>query len=219
MMLNNSLPLTAPQAPKSHRVSAAVDASVFDSQSTFRSIMSAFAEPGTLHTLNTHAQANALAGLCSAATAVALTLLDHDTGVWFDPNYPDSVASSVQFKTGSRIVARPEYATFAFISDPASLPRLGKFSLGTLQYPDTSTTVVVTTSNLLPDGHWRLTGPGIQSVRRFGISPEPEWLLQDLADNRGLFPRGVDLIFCAGADIAALPRSTQISDTREASCT
>ena len=57
-----------------------------------------------------------------------------------------------------------------------------------------------------------LKGPGIKSAHRFAAAPLPADFDTRLRDNRALFPRGIDLVFIAGNDIAALPRSVMIEE-------
>jgi alpha-D-ribose 1-methylphosphonate 5-triphosphate synthase subunit PhnH len=47
---------------------------------------------------------------------------------------------------------------------------------------------------------------------RVAISGLPEKFAAAWAENHGLYPRGVDLIVCAGQKIMALPRSVAITE-------
>ena len=55
-----------------------------------------------------------------------------------------------------------------------------------------------------------LRGPGIKTSHAFAAEPLPDDFAQRLRDNRELFPRGVDLVFVASEQIAALPRSLRV---------
>jgi alpha-D-ribose 1-methylphosphonate 5-triphosphate synthase subunit PhnH len=56
-----------------------------------------------------------------------------------------------------------------------------------------------------------LRGPGIAGTRRLAASPLPADFLDQLADNRARFPRGVDVLLAAPDAIAGLPRSLHVT--------
>jgi len=187
---------------------------VLDAQSTFRTLMDAFARPGSVQRLAPRLVPPA--GLAIGLAAVALALCDHETAVWLDPPLAADreVAAYLAFHTGARLTADPREAAFALVSDLAALPPLGSFSVGDDAYPDRSTTIVAVVSDLAETGALRLAGPGIDGERRLGITPWPAHLTGELAGNRALFPRGVDLVLVAPAAVAALPRTTRIVEAR-----
>jgi alpha-D-ribose 1-methylphosphonate 5-triphosphate synthase subunit PhnH len=55
---------------------------------------------------------------------------------------------------------------------------------------------------------FELTGPGIATARSFAAGPLPADFEKRMAENRSLFPRGVDLVITSGDEVMALPRST-----------
>lgn len=177
-------------------------------QHTFRAVMRALAEPGSVHEVTPPAPP--CEGLSPAATAIARTLLDFETTVFVLARDAARIAADLRFHTGVRTVATFREAAFVFIPNAGDLPPLDDFAQGTLDYPDRSTTVVIDVSRITPDVGWRLTGPGIATQKRIAIEPLPSRLLADLASNRARFPLGVDIVFCAGAIMAALPRSTRV---------
>ncbi len=183
---------------------------VLQSQAVFRAIMSAMAEPGTIATLKQ------LAGppqrLGCAMASVALTLCDFETSVWLDDEFrlDPEVAAYIRFHTGARIAERQAEATFALVTRPEALPPLSSFSLGTPEFPDRSTTVVVEVEVLETGRGWRVSGPGIAGVSRLAAEPFAADFTAQLKANRDLFPRGVDLVLCCGERLAALPRSVRI---------
>ena len=90
----------------------------------------------------------------------------------------------MRFHCGCPMAAAPEDATFAVITKPAAMPRLGCFSIGSDQYPDTSATLVIQTAGLAETGPIRLTGPGIKDTARIDVTGLPDWFWQDWAVSR-----------------------------------
>lgn len=182
------------------------------SQATFRVIMDAMARPGTICNLNSIPASPS--GLSGATAAIVLALTDFETTVWLDPGLSNlsDVGAHIRFSTGAKLVDAPDAADFAIVSNPLAMPALTKFAQGTLEYPDRSTTVIVQVEELRQHG-WRLQGPGIEVARDFSAHPIPVDFISQLQENRRTFPRGVDLLFVAGNEIAALPRSTRVSES------
>lgn len=184
---------------------------VRDAQRTFRQIMTAMSEPGTVVSID--AVHGAPPAIGPAMAAVLLTLCDYETAVWLDELLlAGGVDAYARFHCGTPICASTADAAFAFVSSTRLLPDLAAFGQGTLDYPDRSTTVVVAVDSLVEGDGLLLTGPGIATLAQLRISPMPAGLPDQLAINRGRYPRGVDLILCAGRQLAALPRSTVVED-------
>jgi alpha-D-ribose 1-methylphosphonate 5-triphosphate synthase subunit PhnH len=186
---------------------------VFDAHHVFRSAMMALARPGSVHRLT--ADLRSPAPLTNGLAAVALSLCDFETVVWLDDHLaanPD-VMSFLRFHTGARFVNNRAQATFAFVGDADQLSDLQGFSIGTLDYPDRSTTLVIEVCHLLGDtiGGLVLNGPGIEDQVHLDAGPAITRLKSCLIDNHNLFPRGIDALFVAGDKIAAVPRSTVIA--------
>lgn len=184
--------------------------SVRTAQAVFRSVMMAMAQPGSIRSIPVPAQGPGR--LAPAAAAIALALCDFETPVWLDDvlSNDEAVTRYLRFYTGCPLVADAARAQFAFVSSGAALPPLDSFALGTLEYPDRATTLVIPVAALNEDDGWRLTGPGIAGSARLSVSNLPDDLPVQLAGNRALFPRGVDLIFVAGDRVTALPRTTVV---------
>lgn len=180
------------------------------SQGVFRTVMNAMARPGATHRLN--ADLTPPAPLGRGAAALALALLDYECAAWFD--YRLAAASDVgqwlRFHTGASVTSDPAQAAFAFISDAGALPAFDAFALGSAEYPDRSTTLIVEVAAFGEGTPLRLAGPGIAGVDAFSAAPLPVDFADRLRANRALFPRGVDLIFVCDDLIAALPRSTRV---------
>lgn len=184
---------------------------VHASQDTFRAVMDALARPGTVVPI---AAIAAAPPLHPAAAAVALTLLDYETPVWLDRTLaaaPD-LADWFRFHTGAPITPDSDKAAFAFVADSAQAPSLDSFSLGTMDYPDRSTTLVLQVERFFAAECLTLSGPGIAGTQSFAATPLPSDFRAQLLANRELFPRGVDVILATDNAIAALPRSVRVVD-------
>ena len=180
---------------------------VLASQAVFRAVMDAFARPGEIKPLPHTAVAPS--PLSATAAALAWALLDYETPLWLDATLADvpAVAEWIRFHAGARVTDDPRQAAFAIIADPAQAPPFDQFALGTSEYPDRSTTLVMQVSCFGDGQRWSLTGPGIADRASLAADPLPGDLADRLAANRALFPRGVDLILVSPDAVAALPRS------------
>jgi alpha-D-ribose 1-methylphosphonate 5-triphosphate synthase subunit PhnH len=185
---------------------------VFHAQSVFKILMDGMARPGTIQTVAPEVAPPAPLGI--AAGAIALTLCDHDTPVWLSSGLAKSAMPEwLGFHTGAPVVPEKAEARFAFIEGGVTLSSCGLFALGTQEYPDRSTTLVIELAGLEGGRRLALTGPGIQSVAEIAPAGLPETFLRTWADNRALFPRGIDLVLTAGSSFLCLPRTTKIIAT------
>jgi alpha-D-ribose 1-methylphosphonate 5-triphosphate synthase subunit PhnH len=184
---------------------------VRDSQSVFRLALGAAAAPGRIHDLPL--QLAAPAPLHAPAAALLLTLCDFETAVWLDPPLTQGagVVEFLRFHTGARIVASPADADFAAIADATSMPALAQFRQGTPEYPDRSATLIVQVESLTARG-WKLEGPGIRDMATFSAAPLQVDFARQLGRNRSAFPCGVDIFFATRDKLAALPRSTSVTE-------
>ncbi|ETR76680.1 carbon-phosphorus lyase [Afipia sp. P52-10] len=183
---------------------------VMSAQTTFRTVMNAMACPGTVHRID--AVLDAPAPMLAGTAAIALTLFDHDTTLWLDAPFTAStaVAKWLKFHTGAPLVTSPSYCSFALIAQPKRLPDFEQFCLGSDAYPDRSTTLILQIEQLSVGQTFELSGPGIDGGATLRAAGLPDDLVDRLALNRELFPRGVDLVLVAGNQVAALPRTTRV---------
>ncbi|WJR68526.1 phosphonate C-P lyase system protein PhnH [Neorhizobium sp. CSC1952] len=195
---------------KAQALSGGFGTPVFESQSVFRMLMDGMARPGTIRTVGPDAgQPEPLGG---AAGAIALTLCDHETPVWLSAGLAKSAAGEwIGFHTGAPITREKAEARFAFVEAGATLASFGLFAAGTQEYPDRSTTLVIEIAALGEGQTLTLTGPGIQHATTVTVKGLPEVFPRLWADNRALFPRGVDVILTAGKNLLCLPRTTRIA--------
>jgi alpha-D-ribose 1-methylphosphonate 5-triphosphate synthase subunit PhnH len=183
---------------------------VLSAQSTFRSVMDAMARPGNVQRIA--AATGTPAAMMRGAAAVALTLFDHDTPIWLDPAMSETsdIAKWLKFHTSAPVIADSSICTFALIGNPAALPALEKFSLGSNEYPDRSTTLILQVESLREGLALELSGPGIDGTSVLQATIEPPDLFARLAINAALFPRGIDVVLVADDAIVAIPRTTRL---------
>jgi alpha-D-ribose 1-methylphosphonate 5-triphosphate synthase subunit PhnH len=181
-----------------------------DSQVVFRAAMNALARPAQPQPLVTNLAPPA--PLAPELAALALALADHEAPLWLDlPLRAEPVVRRyLAFHTGARIVDDPQEAAFALVSDAAACPPFETFALGSDEYPDRSTTLLIAVGRLGTQGDLAFNGPGIKYRAAFDAAPLPAGFREQLRLNAALFPRGVDLVFAAPGRIAALPRSSQL---------
>jgi alpha-D-ribose 1-methylphosphonate 5-triphosphate synthase subunit PhnH len=167
----------------------------------FRAVLDAMARPGRIHAVT---GVSAPAPLCHAAAAVLLTLVDHETPLWLDP---DAAAARawIAFHTGASF----DGAAFVLA---LSLPDLATLPNGTDEMPETSVTVILQVSALGSGKLFMLEGPGLRCPMELRVDGLPADFVSVWKRNHALFPRGVDLILCAGLNLAALPRSVTVSE-------
>jgi alpha-D-ribose 1-methylphosphonate 5-triphosphate synthase subunit PhnH len=177
---------------------------VADAQSCFRAVLDAMARPGSVHSIH---GVTAPAPLCDAAAAVLLTLADHETPVWLDPA-AQRARAWIAFHTGAPGVAVGQ-AVFAMA---LSLPDLAALPGGSDEMPETSATIVLQMASLGTGRRFVLEGPGLREPRILEVDGLPADFASIWQRNRGLYPRGIDLILCAGNRLTALPRSVTIKE-------
>ena len=183
---------------------------VIAAQSTFRTVMDAMARPGSLQLIR--AVSGVPAPMMRGAAAFALTLFDQDTPVWLDEKLATSgdVIKWIKFHTSAPVIADAAGSSFAVIADPIQLPEFSRFALGTPEYPDRSTTIVIQVASLSEGPAYRLSGPGIDGVMVLRAAIGVPDLIDRLAENARQFPRGIDLLLVSGESIVALPRTTRL---------
>jgi alpha-D-ribose 1-methylphosphonate 5-triphosphate synthase subunit PhnH len=185
---------------------------VLQSQTAFRAIMDALANPGTVQKLG--APTSMRSGISVELAGVLLTLSDHDTSIWLDDRLRanSAVLEFVSFHTGAPVVREPGRAVFAFAGGAEHLPRFDQFNLGTQEYPDRSTTIVLAVEALTGGAELITHGPGIKGHGHISPIGLPGDFSTQWSANRELFPRGIDLLLVADGAVMGLPRSTRIAE-------
>lgn len=180
---------------------------VFGAQEGFSALMNAMARPGriqdcaVLHDLPP--------GLEPAAAAALLTLADAETPLWTDAE--GAARDWIAFHTGAPLV---DVAQAQFLLATQGMPPLATLNQGSDETPQESATLILQLPHLDDTTGWRLTGPGIEREHRLAAQGLPADFPAQWATNHAQFPRGVDLILCAGTRLAALPRTTRLAEPR-----
>jgi alpha-D-ribose 1-methylphosphonate 5-triphosphate synthase subunit PhnH len=183
---------------------------VLSAQTTFRSVMDAMARPGSVQQVVS--AVGTPGSVMRGTAAIALTLFDHDTPIWLDAKLSETaeVAKWLKFHSSAPVVADPSIASFALIGDAAAFPDLNRFSFGTNEYPDRSTTLILQVESLTQGNEYRLSGPGIDGIAILRATIAPKDLFDRLAINAPLFPRGIDVVLVADDSIVAITRTTRL---------
>jgi alpha-D-ribose 1-methylphosphonate 5-triphosphate synthase subunit PhnH len=179
-------------------------------QNTFRAVMDAMARPGSVHCIAS--ASGTPRGMMRGTAAIALTLFDHDTPLWLDSRLSDipEVEKWIKFHTSAPVVTDPSVCSFALIGNAAALPELDRFSFGSNEYPDRSTTLILQIESLREGLTFELSGPGIDGTAMLQATIAPTDLFARLAINARLFPRGIDVVLVADDAVVAIPRTTRL---------
>lgn len=164
----------------------------------FRAALNALSRPGQIEMIE---GALAPAPVSPAAATLMLVLCDAETPIYLAGAHDtDVVRDWIAFHIGAPITG-PSHAAFA-LGHWADLMPLSQYPIGTPEYPDRSTTLIVEVAALSQEG-CRLTGPGIQEAAFLNL-PDPS----AFRDNRALFPQGLDFFLTCDTRLAGVPRST-----------
>jgi alpha-D-ribose 1-methylphosphonate 5-triphosphate synthase subunit PhnH len=179
---------------------------VGEAQATFRAVLDAMARPGRLQQAGERLAAPA--PLDPATAATLLTLIDNETPLWFDHSAVPA-RGWLAFHCGAIIVDGPERATFALA---LSLPDLTTLSAGTHEAPESSATLILQIAALGSGTRYRLSGPGLREPTLLAAAGLSREFTAAWQQNHALYPRGVDVVLCAGTTLTALPRSVSIEE-------
>jgi alpha-D-ribose 1-methylphosphonate 5-triphosphate synthase subunit PhnH len=178
---------------------------VIGAQACFRSILAAMSRPGSIHTAGD--------GLivppppAPATGAVLLSLIDSDTPIWID-DAAERAREWIAFHCGA-LTAPAEGCAFALAMQ---LPDFRSLPAGLDETPESSATLILQVTGFSNGRTYRLEGPGLKEPALFTAEGLPAGFAQVWQANHALFPRGVDMILCAGTQLAALPRSVALQE-------
>jgi alpha-D-ribose 1-methylphosphonate 5-triphosphate synthase subunit PhnH len=105
------------------------------------------------------------------------------------------------------IVQNPAEAGFVL---SASWRDLGTLRAGSHETPEESATLILQIAALGSGNAYRLNGPGLAQPALLHAAGLPEHFVAAWQRNHAQFPRGIDIMLCAGDRLAALPRSVMV---------
>lgn len=189
---------------------------VHDSQQWYRIILDAMSRPGKVcFPASTEAFSQAPEPCNNTAASIALTLFDNDTPIWLQVP-EENLTQWLKFHCGCPLTEHQSTAAFALITNGSTLPDLTRFAIGTSEFPDRSTTLIIQIESVTHGESVELSGSGIATTTTLNISglDSSFWKTQD--NNRNLFPQGFDTILAAPDGVVCIPRTTTIR--RQPSC-
>jgi alpha-D-ribose 1-methylphosphonate 5-triphosphate synthase subunit PhnH len=178
---------------------------VIDAQRAFRAILDAMSHPGRI--VAAGSGLTPPAPLCAAAGASVLALVDQDVRLHVDQ---DALAAAdwLRFHTGAALCG-PAEGDFVLA---LSMPDLAGLAAGSDDAPELGATVILQVARLGAGRRFLISGPGLAAEAEFSIEGLPHDFAAVWEANHRRFPRGVDLILCAGESLAALPRSVRLRE-------
>jgi alpha-D-ribose 1-methylphosphonate 5-triphosphate synthase subunit PhnH len=181
----------------------------FEAQATFRALMDALARPGEIRRIPA---VTAPSPLLPATAAILRSLADYETPVWLDARIANEnpAVDWIRFHTGAPLTREAGEAHFAAIADASDMPSFADFAQGSAEYPDRSTTIIVQMDSFDGDA-FTLAGPGIKTERVITLGALPQDFPERWAENRALFPHGIDLVLVVGEQVIALPRTVTVT--------
>lgn len=185
---------------------------VAGSQYVFRQVLDAMSRPGKIVEIEMDITGPDTLDL--AATATLLALVDFETPLYLAPSLRNAAAESyLKFHCGTHIADAPLEAGFAVLD--AVPTALDSFDIGTNEYPETGATLILQVETIEAGGSLELSGPGVNGTTRIGLPDVPPSFWEARAALGRHFPRGLDLIFVSGARLAAIPRTTSVTQAKE----
>jgi len=177
---------------------------VGDAQATFRAVLDAMARPGRICAAG--AGLHPPAPLDDATAAVALALIDQETTLSLGAAM-QAAGPWLAFHAGCPTVDDRAQADFVLA---LSCPDFSALRTGSDEAPEASATVILQIAALGGGTAYRLDGPGFAEPAILRATGLPDDFVAAWRRNHALFPRGIDLVLCAGDRLAALPRSVTV---------
>jgi alpha-D-ribose 1-methylphosphonate 5-triphosphate synthase subunit PhnH len=175
----------------------------------FRAVLASFSTPATPVTIA--AASDAPAPLLPVAATVVLTLADYKTPIWLSPTLNvDAVRKYLRFHTGAPLTTIAGEAAFALLTVEETHAGLPAFNLGTHEYPDRSTTLIVQVAGFSEGPKVSVSGPGLQHALVVRVAAASQHLWREVQNNNSLFPIGYDFMFASSNTLMSLPRSSLV---------
>lgn len=175
----------------------------------FRAVLASFSTPAT--PVKIALASDAPAPLLPAAATVLLTLADYQTPVWLSPTLNvDVVRKYLRFHTGAPLTTVSQDAAFALLTAEETGADMPAFNLGSQEYPDRATTVIIQVPNFDDGLSVTVSGPGLMQPTEVRVNEATLGLWSHIQNNNSLFPMGYDFMFASATTLMALPRSSHI---------
>ncbi len=178
---------------------------VHDTHETFRSLVDAASQPGTVQTIPHE----------PAAHAVIATLVDHEVTFCGDD---ETVLTALEHE--SRLDEAPFETADVVLVDGPTDGRVTDAKRGTLKEPSEGATIVyaVTRVTDAPSENdcleLAVSGPGVQGTRTFGVDISSDEVAA-IKEAQSTYPRGVDVYFTAADRVVSLPRAVDVALAEE----
>jgi alpha-D-ribose 1-methylphosphonate 5-triphosphate synthase subunit PhnH len=182
---------------------------VNETQTTFSTLLSALAQPGRMYEIVTSVRSPI--GMTSALAAACLTLLEQDTVVWLQPNFPKEIQSWLSLHIGCRFTTHLPNANFALIWDAEQLSDLvlPGHRLGTIKSAVPPITLLIQIESMVRGEPIFLKGAGIMG--NYSIFPElPSCFWDQWQVNSTNHSLGVDIFLFTETDVVAIPRTIYV---------
>ena len=178
---------------------------VTGTQAAFRAILDAMSRPGTIREAGTGLAPPAPLGAAMAASL--LTLVDAETRLFIDPGCAGA-AEWIAFHCGAAAASSVADADFVVTR---TMPDLALLADGSDDAPQAGATLIVEVGGFDRGQRLAIAGPGLKAPATLLVDGLPAGFAGQWAANHAKFPRGVDLILCAGSALVALPRSLRVT--------
>ncbi len=177
-----------------------------DAQACFRALLDAMSRPGKVREVGMGLRPPP--PMAPATAATLLTLMDGETPLWLDePLAP--AWDWLAFHCGAARAVKPDQAVFVCA---IRMPPLATLAPGSDAGPEESATLILQVTRLGLGRSYRIFGPGLLTPARLEVAGLPDDFAEQWAANHALYPRGVDVVLCAGEQLCALPRSVRIEE-------
>lgn len=190
-------------------------------QQTFRTTLSALANPGQIERLATAARSDAPTVNGNRFTGpLLMALLDHEVSFAVEPGPDAGVFAAFILKRTRCPIVSTDRAAFVVADHSRLDPQLPlELRTGSFDYPDDSATLIVQVPTLDQDAatdlRISLEGPGVPGRRIINLSGVTGELFAARDRANAHYPIGIDLIFIDHEGrIIALPRTTQVEIVR-----
>ena len=177
---------------------------VADSQRAFRAVLDAMGRPGRIAEIGDGLRAPP--PIDAATAAVALRLTDQETTVALEGALRDA-GPWLAFHAGVTLIDNPTRAQFVIAG---KCPDLASLHDGTDEEPESSATLILQVPGFGAGAGFRLSGPGLEKPAILRVQGLPDDFAAAWQANHARYPRGIDIILCAGNRVAALPRSVSV---------